>query len=274
MTITTDNKTFIFCNNCGNKGHNFHNCKFPITSIGVIVYRYNNEIKDFEYLMIRRRNTLGFVDFIRGKYNIYNKGYLKNIINEMTNKEKELLKEKDFEGLWNYIWDNTITLKYKNEEKISKDKYTILKQGINTTKEFYNLESLIEESTTKWNEEEWGFPKGRRNFQEKDIYTALREFNEETGIDTSEIKIIKNIIPYEEIFTGSNYKSYKHKYYIAKIINNDISLDKYQKSEVGKIEWKSFHNSIKSIRPYNKEKMVLLDKIHKTLKYYTREIEI
>ena len=68
-----------FCNNCGITGHSFNKCKEPITSLGVISYKYtnNNEIR---YLMINRKDSLGFVDFIRGKYNIRNIEYIKNII--------------------------------------------------------------------------------------------------------------------------------------------------------------------------------------------------
>ena len=57
--------SYNFCNNCGKNGHAFHQCKYPITSIGVILFKYQkNNIK---YLMIRRKDTLGYVDFMRGK---------------------------------------------------------------------------------------------------------------------------------------------------------------------------------------------------------------
>ena len=258
----------IYCNNCSNKGHNYHNCKQPITSLGIITYRYNNEKKEYEYLMIRRRNSLGFVDFIRGKYNIYNKSYIMNIINEMTVKEKKMIIENDFDYLWNYLWNNNTIIKYSNEELSSKEKFNILKSGVNTLSTSYSLDSLINSSNTKWEEEEWGFPKGRRNFQEKDIVTATREFTEETGILSSNINIIMNVVPFEEIFTGSNFKSYKHKYFIACIKDNNIKLNNYQKSEVSKVEWKTFYECIKCIRSYNKEKMLLIDKINKMLLKY------
>ena len=32
-------KTFNFCNNCGKVGHSFHQCKNPITSLGIITIR-------------------------------------------------------------------------------------------------------------------------------------------------------------------------------------------------------------------------------------------
>ena len=66
----------------------------------------------------------------------------------------------------------------------------------------FNLESLIPSSTTNWIEPEWGFPKGRRNFQENDLQCAIREFSEEPILN--KISIIKNLIPFDEIFTGSN----------------------------------------------------------------------
>ena len=82
-------KEYNFCNNCGKHGHLFHQCKNPITSIGIIVF--NNDGPKTEYLMIRRKDSLGYVDFMRGKYPLFNKRYLLNIINEMTIIEKNKL---------------------------------------------------------------------------------------------------------------------------------------------------------------------------------------
>ena len=31
----------ILCNNCGNNGHLFYNCRKPITSFGILCYRIN-----------------------------------------------------------------------------------------------------------------------------------------------------------------------------------------------------------------------------------------
>mgnify|MGYP003326939511 CR=1 FL=1 len=58
------------CNNCGKQGHMFHQCKLPITSYGLIAFRYANN--DIEYLMIRRKDSFGYVDFVRGKYRVDN----------------------------------------------------------------------------------------------------------------------------------------------------------------------------------------------------------
>ena len=37
-------KTSLFCNNCGKSGHLILECKMPITSIGIIVFRKIKEI--------------------------------------------------------------------------------------------------------------------------------------------------------------------------------------------------------------------------------------
>jgi hypothetical protein len=74
----TDN----YCNNCGKQGHIYNQCKMPITSVGVIAFRYNNG--QIEYLMIRRKDTLGFIDFMRGKYFVNNKFYILNMLKQMT----------------------------------------------------------------------------------------------------------------------------------------------------------------------------------------------
>ena len=129
----------------------------------------------------------------------------------------------------------------------------------------YNLQSIINEIDTNWIESEWGFPKGRHNYQEKDLLCAFREFEEETGYSRTALKIIQNIYPFEEIFTGSNYKSYKHKYFLANIDKTAELSGMYNKSEVSKLEWKKFDEVIKSIRPYNLEKLDLITLVHKVL---------
>ena len=259
-------KSFNFCNNCGKNGHVFHSCKHPITSIGIIVFRlYENKI---QYLMIKRKHSLGFVEFMRGKYPLYNYKYIENIFNEMSNDEKNKIKISTFNELWSYLWGEQIGIQYRGEEKVSKEKYEALKEGIET-KTSYNLEQIIETCNNEWNDTEWGFPKGRRNFQEKDLNCALREFEEETGYKKSNINVLKNILAYEECFTGSNLKSYKHKYYLGYIDQQKYDNTKYQKSEVSDMKWLSLEECLKHIRPYNYKRIEIINNINKIIQTYS-----
>lgn len=267
------------CNNCGITGHTFNNCKFPITSVGIIAFRYNTQ-KQLEYLLIRRKDTIGYIEFMRGKYTLNNKLYLLNIISEMTRSEKTKLLTEDFDTLWVGLWGDCICNQFRSEEKNARDKFEALKLGItinatanaNTTTStnslHYNLQTLIAESQTDWSEPEWGFPKGRHNNLEKDLACGLREFEEETGYPTHNIKIIQNILPYEEIFTGSNYKSYKHKYYLGYINLTQEPCKPYQDTEISKIAWCTYDDATKLIRPYNLEKLAMLEKINTVLGKY------
>jgi len=255
----------IFCNNCGNNGHLFYQCKKPITSIGILLFTIENST--IKYLCIRRKDSLGYVDFMRGKYNIYNKHHLLNILNEMTVYEKENLLNYDFHTLWTNLWGTKDDI--NNESNLSYEKFLSLKKGIVLENETYNLESLLKQCDSKWKEPEWGFPKGRRNYKEKDLETALRETNEETGYKTSDIDLIENLYPFEEIFTGSNFKSYKHKYYLGYIsYEKTITNNNFQKNEISKMEWKNFEQTLNCIRPYNVEKKEILKKCNRFLKQY------
>jgi len=260
------NKIINICNNCGKQGHSFNQCKLPIISYGIILFRSSS--RGLEFLMIRRKDSFGYIDFIRGKYSPYNICHLQNIINEMSHLEKEMILTVPFENLWKQMWGNTPNTQFKNEEIVSSKKIEIIKNGINVNNEIITLKDIVEKSTTIWNETEWEFPKGRRNHKEKDLECALREFEEETGISKNKITILDNVLPYEEIFIGSNHKSYKHKYFLAYIDESEDLLSNYQVTEVSKLEWKTIDECLNSIRPYNLEKRKLITNINKVLQEY------
>jgi len=261
-------KNYQFCNNCGKTGHLYHACKKPITSSGIICIKKQSTIN--KYLIICRKDTLGYVDFVRGKYPIYNISYIQNLFNEMTIQEKYFLLENDFDTIWKKLWGDFSGSQYATEEKISRNKFNSIKGGVTFyNKKYFSLKLLIENSKTNWLEAEWGFPKGRRNYLENDLACAKREFKEETGLQDDDFNIIKNILPYDEIFMGSNYKSYKHKYYLALINKKNCNIENFQKSEVSKIKWASLDECIQLIRPYNLEKKEIIKKIDKTLNNYS-----
>jgi len=458
-------KYYDICNNCGKQGHTFKQCKNPITSFGVIVFRIN-PLQQREYLMIRRKDTLGYIDFMRGKYSASNQKYIYNMIQQMTIQEKIKLKNFSFDELWRDLWidghkididayinndastiqtpaspvnlpesekliveeddeilenhvepsvikkyqvdksqeifstvsEDSLFQSYKQEEMNSRDKFIYLStKYIKDVSHPFNLSpyinvpiekssspvspdvlffepsptklvvdgdkrspwssradngmisilhylielsmqtsphctltksplNLVDQSpsttkseasfacrglwsdgrspsttkseasfacrglwsdgrspsTTKseasfacrglWSEPEWGFPKGRRNFQEKDYDCALREMTEETGYPLHLMKNIKNILPFDEIFLGSNYKSYKHRYYLMYMRYEDsLVTDRFDKSEVSMMRWKTYDECLSSIRSYNLEKKRLIKNIDLTLSNYWSE---
>ena len=257
----------IHCNNCGKQGHLFHQCKLPITSYGMIVCRSSE--RGIEFLMIRRKDSFGYIDFMRGKYSPYNLEQLQNSINEMSITEKKRILNENFESLWKKLWGLSSNSQYRNEEMSSSKKFQLITNGIIVeTEEKVALKDLVESSTTNWEETEWEFPKGRRNNQEKDLDCALREFQEETGYSMNDVIVVDNVLPFEEIYIGSNHKSYKHKYFLGYMNKNLDNLQNYQKSEVSKIEWKTIEECLEAIRPYNLEKKKIIKNVYKMLQNY------
>lgn len=262
----------VYCNNCGKQGHVYNQCKMPIMSIGLIVFRKRKETNQYEYLMIRRKDSLGYVDFIRGNYSLQNKQHILNLLEEMTKGEREQLlnPSNSFNEIWRSMWGRTnFHSKNHYEEQMSKRKFDQLRnRGVSVHGEHITLETLFDEIDTKWVEPEWGFPKGRRNYQERDLMCGFREFEEETGFKREHLNIISNLIPYEEVYTGSNYKTYKHKYFIALYENSHDETDSFQKSEVSKMEWKTLKEAKESIRPYSKERLNIIQMIDTVLNKY------
>jgi 8-oxo-dGTP pyrophosphatase MutT (NUDIX family) len=250
------------CRNCGINGHLYKDCIHPIMSFGIICYKIcnNNEIK---YLMIQRKDSLSFMEFIRGKYNVSDSMYIHQLISAMTLNEKNLLIKKSFDEIWNYAWyqSNSSNIKHTTEYIESKSKFEYLYNNNILTNIVNNVVHIIDQ------EQEWGFPKGRRKLKESDIDCAVREFCEETRLSDTDIEIMKDITPFEEIFFGTNNVLYKHTYYIAKIKNNDISLSVDQSCleqirEVRALNWFTYDNVVKHIKLYNIERHLIIQKTH------------
>ncbi len=249
------------CNNCNKYGHLFHQCRLPITSYGIIVFRKNPTNEQYEFLMIRRKDTFGYIDLLRGKYQIHNTDKIQQLVDEMSNDEKKKVLTTPFAELWQQLWGG---------QHSKTDETTILRkfEMLLNTESTVSLETLIQNSSTNWVESEWEFPKGRKNYQEKDLDCALREFEEETGYSRFKLNIVENVIPYEEIFIGSNNKSYKHKYFVAMMDFKD-SLDQmpFQATEVSKTEWKTHEKCLTSIRPYSLEKKIIISSVFEVISH-------
>lgn len=268
------------CTNCGLIGHVFRKCLLPVTSYGIIAIKYiadnhinslfsksntiSNGNDSIQFLLIQRKDSLSFVEFIRGKYNLADQEYIKQLLRGMSQKEQALIVNSTFDELWASVWGETSSVKsHKSDYEESERKFSQIRDFL--------IESIRIEPS-KWAEPEWGFPKGRRNPYEMDVTCAIREFQEETGLKRGEFTLFHNILPISENFLGSNGVHYCHKYFIA-VCNKETKVEMkidnpHMAREIGNIKWCTLDEAITKIRPDNIEKREILLKASKIMRNF------
>ena len=287
------NSTKHICLNCGKNGHMLKSCTDPISSYGIICFKLDNininnktienffynkflDINEFNYqnldnikfiskfynkiklLMIRRKFSLNYVEFIRGKYNSHNKEHLSVMFKLMTYDENIMIKTIKFDILWNELWKDTAKNKiYHKEFNSSKNKFNEL-----VSLQFYGL--LDNDNLSLYKEPEWGFPKGRKNIYEKNIHCAIREFSEETNCNINNVHLLERLNCLEEEYTGSNNTNYKHIYYIAytKAEEELNIININQQYEIGDIKWVTLPEALERLRPYYEARIKILFQIY------------
>lgn len=263
----------VTCINCGYSGHTSKNCNFPITSFGVICYKYVNDTLHF--LLVQRKDSLCFTEFVRGKYDIKNIGYLTKLFSHMTRAEKESLLVNDFDLLWKKLWVNN-TNNLKKEYGISKARFAKLHNGYRIKSRnaaegilHINMEHFVN-NTPCISEQEWEFPKGRRKLNESDTMCALREFEEETSINRRFVQLHEPNKQYEEIFIGKNKLRYRNVFYLANYMRtnlNDTLFDSEnfdQVKEIKDVRWFTYDDVMSRIK-HNVEKAELFRRVFNML---------
>ena len=273
-----------YCYNCGNLTHYTKNCNEPKISLGIICTKIDNikvnnyffnkkiDIKSFNYknisnlnkipfwqdkikfLLVKRRYSVNYIEFIRGTYNKNDIKQITHILKLMSKEEIYKILNNNFNYLWNELWKNTANNKcFIKEYNLSQEKFNYLKDN--------NILSKICLKIDCYESTEWEFPKGRRNYNESDLNVAIREFTEETNITEDKIKIFKNLSNIVDLFKGSDYKTYKHIYYLS-ILKKDINFKSFDNNfEISDINWFTWSEVVNIIRPYYKTKIDLINTI-------------
>jgi len=291
---TINIKKNFYCTNCNKKGHVYKNCLEPIISNGIIgIYINNFDIENFDnlekyislnlypslrlkkntnfeyknlynentnikFLMIQRKNSLGYLEFIRGRYDETNNQNINYIFEQMTENEINDILTKDFDILWNDLWDIN-NIKNKNHYK----------EYINSRQKFYELKlnksNIINNLKPKYLYNEWGFPKGRRELYESDIICAIREFEEETNIKENMYNLFESCSKIKENLVGTNGINYLHNYFLAILNTDKINNIDSANREIGNIKIMSYNECIENIRPYHINKLKIINILYELI---------
>ena len=188
-----------------------------VPSYGVACVRKNPDSGCYEILMIKKRHTYAFLEFVRGLYDPFKDHDLVYMFDSMTIIEKSTILKCSFQTLWNYANGEPAKSADRNTFNRSLRKYNLLMQR-------GTLPQLI--SKTRNATLLWEIPKGRSNKKETHIVAATREFEEETGLQKDSYRILFDEGTVEYSFVDCNVR-YKYVYFIAVISKNIVPTYDY-----------------------------------------------
>ena len=251
----------MYCNNCGARGHLFRSCTEPVLSCGLILTESSNlptQSATARLLMIRRKDSMSFAEFMRGKYDPDNTDYVGRLIGNMTRSEQQMVADSPFDVIWKSIWGD----EHLNGDYLpSQTKFNQLDRPV-----------LVANNPSAYDEPEWGFPKGRRIRGESDVDCAIREFNEETNVPRDAYIVLKNI-RLEETFEGLNGIIYRHIYFVAlmkhvDMINLNQRFTPMQRREISGIAWKTFDECEHHVRPHHVQRLAMIQELRSVVETF------
>ncbi len=277
------------CDNCGSNNHDYKSCPIAITSWGIILVKVFNDaminkstnstdIKCFDkddgvkfdtlddyrmitgsmklikFLLVRRKHSLGYTEFIRGNYKRDNIDGIIYLFQQMTPTEIESIATKSFNDLWDDFWSGDSKKKMFNKKQFldSKENFDCLKNkiGVELALDFY-----VNNVKPYYFQPEWGFPKGRKQRGEEDLECSIREFCEETCYSQQDIKTTSNVKPIIENMTGTNGVNYRFVYYLAEDISENVPIiGEKNNNEIGDIGFFTYEETLAMFREYHIEK--------------------
>lgn len=246
----------------------------------------NSSTTNIKYLMVSRKNSIGFVELVRGKYNEEDTATITRIIENMYPNEINMLYSDTFEDLLRYYYNDSAMMmydvktgRYAHEYNQAAKKFANLQRGYYYKQGHYiqikDLIHYLDNTKLKSTEDEWGFPKGRKDKDICNMSCAQREFQEETGYESNDYAILNKIRPIDEVLVGTNGLNYKHVYYTAVNLRDVRNMPKlYDSREVGMRAWFGYDDALKRIRSWHGGKKKVLKLVDRFVKGVANDVDV
>jgi ADP-ribose pyrophosphatase YjhB (NUDIX family) len=219
--------------------------------------------------MIRRKDSINYIEFLRGKYKLHDEKYILGLLEGCSVTEREQLVTMTFDDLWTKLWFSGSYKKPQTERMIKeyhKSKHMF---------ELLDLANLCTKCTKSYETPEWELPKGRRSHKESNMKCAVREFEEETDLSSDEYILLKNVQPISEEYIGCNGVRYKHVYYYGMYTGTRtlrINMDNYdQYSEIGDIQFSTIEGCLTKIREEHSTKLDIIHKVQRFMDHWSED---
>ena len=205
-------------------------------SYGIILCRQNMNGR-IEVVLVHKKYTYYFVNFLFGAVDI---DFSKMTLDELLD-----IWSLDYERMWSRVWGDRNKYNYEKNYTKFQNKYIKNDGGA-------KLKSIIRKTRHEGNLL-WEVPKGKKNNNESDLETSIRELEEETGINKNKYNLI-NGVKRHITYINNNIK-YINTYYIAftdnkhikknnKFIDNIKEITEYDWFDIEKIKYLPNHKYI------------------------------
>lgn len=207
-------------------------CKNVKRSVGILLFNPSLD----KVLLVQKKCTYAYSEFVTGKYDKHNKDSLLDKFNKMTAHEKMIIASLEFE----WIWYNMFMCREKND-MYCRAFGRFYKCFLNNNTKL--LKSLLIQSSKNGNLI-WEPPKGRKVKTESSLNCAIREVFEETKIKADTYQLIPRKKIKKQLI--SNNIRYIIIYYVGVMKEEETVklnvLDKQQSSEISDIKWVPISN--------------------------------
>ena len=219
------------------------------TSYGIILCgKVNGEIK---YALIKKRLSYGVTYILRGDWK-------DEYFYELSYAERDMfihicLLQENWEHTLMHLW-----IEWKSDIN---NIYDYCNCRDNFIKHRHWLLHKLQTCTSIFPYGVWEFPKGHREkYDVSPQQCALRELQEETGIDKRYVQLL-NIGMLEEI-----YRNWTSNYYVG-FVNEALCQDIQLKGEASQLVWLSFHDALQLIPNVFSDRKGILTYVHELLSY-------
>jgi 8-oxo-dGTP pyrophosphatase MutT (NUDIX family) len=229
--------------------------------------------KNIKFLIVQRKNSLGYIEFIRGKYHLSNLSTVLNLFEQMTQTEIDDILTKSYEELWNDLWNISDVTTTNNNKSITKTaEYNKAKGKFEDLRK--NYRTIILNVKRRFEFNEWGFPKGRREPYESDMVCAIREFEEETKQGENTYTMLEDGKQIRENMIGTNDVYYIHNYYLAYLKENKLRFDGETDKirEIGDIRLLDVNSCLELFRPYHYNKINVIKNVYNVINGFCENV--
>lgn len=239
-----------------------------MTSHGLMIFSINED-RRISVLLIKKRTTYAYIDFVNARYNKYDDESLCTLLGKMTNEEKLELMSMDFNRIiykFNFLKGG-----YKEADAVLSSRYERLKEAFdrNFGNDAGRAKLKMLASRVGSTDLLWEFPRGRAYRGELSMNCAMREFYEETGISSDEYFML----PGEtfRLVQSDDGRDYTSHYYVGVMYqprNVYLNLTNYhQVHEVADLRF----IPLDELRHYN---IFYVDKIYQYLKRLKKKYKL